>query len=146
VEEAIFSDEEKSGTTLFHRPGFEQLMIWAKSKPKRFEYILFDDVSRLSRNTADALKTVEILHHHRVYLYFVEDDLDSTSPWFDEIFPHIAQRNAKYSKTMGYKIKGARVRLFGKGFNPGGDCYGYENVRVEDPFRRGLYGLRPSSV
>jgi hypothetical protein len=31
--EAIFYDEEKTGKTLFHRSGFEQLMIWAKSKP-----------------------------------------------------------------------------------------------------------------
>ncbi|WP_263375314.1 recombinase family protein [Granulicella aggregans] len=140
VEEAIFSDEEKSGTTLFHRPGFEQLMICAKSKPKLFEYILFDDPSRMSRNTADALKTIEILNHHRVYALFVEDDLDSKSPWFDEVFPAIAQRHAKFSKTLGYKIKGARVDLFEKGYNPGGDCYGYENVREEDPSRRGLYG------
>jgi DNA invertase Pin-like site-specific DNA recombinase len=140
VEEAIFSDEEKSGTSLFNRPGFEQLMIWTKSKPKRFEYILFDDPSRMSRNTADALKIIEILNHHKVYALFVEDDLDSKSPWFDEVFPAIAQRHAKFSKTLGYKIKNARASLFEQGFNPGGDCYGYENVRVEDPSRRGLYG------
>jgi DNA invertase Pin-like site-specific DNA recombinase len=140
VEEALFYDEEKSGTTLFNRPGFEQLMIWAKSKPKRFEYILFDEASRLSCNTADALKTVEILNHHRVYVYFVEDKLDSKLPWFDEVFPHIAQRNAKYSKTLGYKVRSGRVGRFEQGFNPGGACYGYRNVRVEDPSRRGLYG------
>jgi DNA invertase Pin-like site-specific DNA recombinase len=73
----------------------------------------------MSRNTADALKTVEILNHHRVYVYFVADNLDSKSPWFDEVFPHVAQRNAKYSKTSGYKVRSGRVGRFEQGSTPG---------------------------
>ena len=140
LENFIFTDEEKTGTTIHGRTGLSQVIDAAKAKPKPFDYILVDDTSRLGRNKGDTFKNVDIIRFYKVRLYFVEDGLDSGQSWFDAAFHQKAHRDEAYSKTLSYKVKGARRRRFLEGYNPGGYCYGYRNVPDEDPTRKGDYG------
>lgn len=145
LDDFIFSDGEKSGTTLVGRVGLQTVMDWAKAKPKPFEYILVADTSRFGRNKADSFKNVDILNFHEVYLYFVEDGLDSSESWFNQAFHQNAQRDEEQSKSIGRKIKRGRLGRFLAGYNPGGGCYGYKNVPEEDFSRKGQYG-RPAVI
>jgi DNA invertase Pin-like site-specific DNA recombinase len=143
LDEYIFSDSEKTGTTTHGRAGLTTLMDLAKVGPKLFEYIIIDDTSRFSRNKADSFRSLEILDFHKVRLYFVEDGLDSNESWFDQAFHNNAQRDAQYSKSLGHKVRRGRLGRFINGYNPGGGCYGYRNVPDEDLTRKGEYG-RPA--
>ena len=140
LDEMIFSDGERSGTTIHGREGLSEMMRQAKLNPKPFEYILIDDTSRLGRNKADVFKQVDILNFYGVRLYFVEDELDSAQSWFENAFHEKAQRDQEYSKSLGKKVQRGRRGRFLAGFNPGGYCYGYVNVPVEDPTKKGDYG------
>ena len=143
VEEHIYTDSEKTGTTVHGRTGLARLMDAAKSQPKPFDYILVDDTSRLGRNKADVFKHVDILNFHKVWLYFVEGGLDSSEPWFDNAFTNNAQRDQEYSKSLAHKVRRGKRGRFLAGYHPGNLCYGYMNVPDEDPTRRGEYG-RPA--
>ncbi len=136
----IFADEERSGTTIHGRTGLAQVMDAARAKPKPFDYVLVDDTSRFGRNKADTFKNRDILRFYKVHLYFVEDGLDSSDLHFDEVFHNKAHRDEGYSKTLSYKIKGARRERFLEGYNPGEYCFGYRNVPVEYTTRKGDYG------
>jgi DNA invertase Pin-like site-specific DNA recombinase len=100
VEEYIFSDSEKTGTTMHGRSGLQTLMALAKTKPKRIDYILVDDTSRFGRNKADSFKNLEILTFYDVHLYFVEDGLDSAEPWFENAFHDKAKADAHFSVSL----------------------------------------------
>lgn len=143
LEEYIFTDSEKTGTTIHGRTGLKQLMDLAKTKPRPFDYIIVDDTSRFGRNKADTFKNVDILTFYGVNLYFVEDALDSAEPWFEQAFHHKAYRDEEFSKSHGHKIKRGRRGRFLNGYHPGGYCYGYNNVPDEDLTRKGCYG-RPA--
>jgi site-specific DNA recombinase len=145
LESAIYTDIEKSGTTLYGRDALQAAVAAAKLKPRPFEYILIDDSLRLGRNKADDFKTVEILKFHGVHLYFCEDMLDSAESWFEQAFHFKAQIDQEYSRSLGQKVKRGRRGRYLAGFNPGGACYGYKNIPVEDFTRKGEYG-RPAVI
>ena len=143
LEEHIYIDEERTGKTQIGRDGFETMMAASVSKQKPFTYIICDDVSRFGRNKADLFRTIDILTFNQVYVYFVEDGLDSKEPWFEESFHARAQQAARYSTSLSSKVRRGREGRFLAGYNPGGGCYGYKNVPDQDFTRRGEYG-RPA--
>jgi len=140
LEEHIYRDDEKTGTTIHGRDGLAQLKEAAKSKPKPFDYVLVDDTSRLGRNKADVFKIVDVLSFHKIWLYFVEDGLDSSEPWFDNAFTGKAQRDQEYSKSLAHKVRRGKRGRFLAGYHPGNTCFGYINVPDEDPTLKGQYG------
>src|ERR1700739_512442 len=82
LEDQLYINMEKSGTTVHGREGFARLMEAAKSKAKPFDRILCDTSSRFGRNKPDVLKNLEILKFHRIFIYFVEYGLDSPQHGF----------------------------------------------------------------
>ena len=144
LEDHIYVDEERTGRTITGRSGFQAMMEMAKRKQgSPFEYILVADVSRLGRDKADLFKTIDILTFQQVHVLFVEDGLDSKEPWFEEAFHSRAQQAARFSKSLSIKVRNGRDGRFIAGYNPGGGCYGYDNVPDEDFTRKGEYG-RPA--
>ena len=141
LEEHIYIDMEKTGTTVYGRDGLAKLMAAADSKP--FDYILVDDTSRLGRNKADSLKNADIIKFLRIGLYFIEDELDSAQPLFDQAFHQKVYRDEEFSKSLGHKSRRGKRGRFLAGFHPGNMCYGYSNLPIEDPTRKGEYG-RPA--
>ncbi|WP_263377070.1 recombinase family protein [Granulicella aggregans] len=145
LEQHVYIDKEKSGTTTVNRPGFQAMMAEAKSAAKPFDYIIVDDVSRFARKKADCFLYVDILTHRNIFIYFVEEGLDSSERSFEEGFHNKAQQAQQYSKSLSFKVKRGREGRFLAGYNPGGGCYGYDNVPEEDLTRKGDYG-RPYVV
>jgi len=134
------SDEEKSGTTRFNRPGLDNLTAIAKARPKAVEYFVYADTSRLGRNAAETLQIVKIYLFHGISLHFVEDGLDSRDPSFWENFTRKATDDERYSRSLGAKTRRGRKGRFLAGYNPGGGCYGYRNVPDYDYTKKGMYG------
>jgi DNA invertase Pin-like site-specific DNA recombinase len=134
-------DEEMTGRTKFGRKGLDAVLAIAKTKPRIVDYLICDDTSRLGRNAAETLQTVQVLLFQGIALYFVEDGLDSRDPSFWENFTSKAVGDERYSRSLGAKVKRGRRGRFIEGYNPGGGCYGYRNLPVYDHTRKGYYGM-----
>ena len=76
---AEFSDEGKSGKNTTGRPQFMKMLgLIQNGNPDGVSYVLVFKLSRFSRNTADALNTIQIMQDYGVNLLAVEDNIDST--------------------------------------------------------------------
>jgi DNA invertase Pin-like site-specific DNA recombinase len=140
LEEFIRSDEALTGQFAAGRDGLDDLMRLAHQSPRPFDCILIDDTSRFGRNLSDTLPMSDRLEYLEVFLYFVSRRLDSRDPNFRTIFVQLGQQDEQFSRGSGEKVhRGQRGRVL-NGFIGGGRAYGYRNVPIENPHRKGLYG------
>ena len=140
VDEFIRSDEAVSGRSLVGRNGLDELVTLAEQTPRPFDGILIDDTSRFGRNLSDTLPLSDILENANVFLYFANCSLDSRDPNFRLLFIAYGQQDEQYSRHLGELVhRGQKGRVL-KGYLGSGRVYGYTNVPIEDPTRKGLYG------
>ena len=143
VDGYVRSDEALSGASLQGRKGLESLMEAAKEMPRPFDVVLVDDTSRVARNTADALKTVEIFKFNGVAVISVSQGIDSRQNGARQLLTLNAMMDEEYNFGVADKVhRGQEGRVL-QGLVPGGRCYGYRNVPIEDPTRIAKYG-RPA--
>ena len=134
------ADEAKTGVTLLNRRGIQELVALANQKPRPFDIILFDDTSRLGRNVGDVCKLVDKFDYAGVKLYFVTDELMSGNESFREAFIAKASADEQFSRKHGKRVRRGRIGRFEAGYNPGGACFGYRNVKEFDYTKKGSYG------
>ena len=102
-----------------------------------------DDTSRLARNLSDALRMADTLRYHGVCMNFVSQGIDSADKTSRQLLTLNGMMDEQYIQGLAEKVhRGQEGRVL-KGMNPGGKCYGYVNVPIEDPTRHGKYG-RPA--
>lgn len=140
VKDFICSDEGISGATLNEREGLQAIIAAAKSKPRPFDGVLIDDTSRLGRNLGLVLKVTEIFKHHDVFVYFVSQRLDSRDPNFRQLLIMYGMVDEQYLVGLREKVWRGQEGIVLNRMNPGGSCFGYHNIPVEDPARKGEYG------
>jgi site-specific DNA recombinase len=91
------------------------------------------------------LRVADILKHNGVFLFFVSQKLDSRDPNFRQLLIMYGMQDEQYLVGLADKVhRGQEGRVL-NGFRPGGKCYGYRNVPIEDPSRKGRYG-RPAVI
>ena len=145
LDDFIRTDSEITGQSMVGRDGLNDLIRLAKTKPRPFDIILIDDTSRLGRYLPDVLKVTDVLDNYGVSVYFAAQGLDSRQPGFRQIFTLHGMMDEQYVFGLRDKVhRGQRGRIL-NGYIHGGKCYGYKNVPVEDPTRRGEYG-RPAVI
>jgi site-specific DNA recombinase len=140
VEECIFTDEAKTGETIAGRDGLDALMRLAEGDDPPFSGILIADTSRFGRHLVDILQMQEILEYYEIFLYFVDDELDSRDKGFRRRFIDNGQRDEDYVRSVAKKVHNGQRDRFLQRRLPGGRVYGYDNVPVENPFKKGAYG------
>jgi site-specific DNA recombinase len=134
----IRSDVAVSGTSLEGRVALQNLMQVVKERPKPFDHLLIDDTSRLARNLACTLDIVKHFESHGARTVAVSQGLDLSGNHILLTFFGIADE--QYLASLREKIgRGQEGRVL-SGYIAGGRCYGYKNVPVEDPTRKGNYG------
>ena len=140
VPEYVVSDEAVSGAALSGRERFMFLIRESKKKPRPFDRILVDDTSRLARNVADALRAVDTLRYYDVGVTFVSQGLDSLQKSTRQVLTFHHMMDEELLRGVADKVhRGQEGRVL-NGLNPGGRCYGYVNVPIEDRNRVGKYG------
>ncbi len=145
LDEYTVADEAISGAAKAGRNSLTFLIEEAKRKPRPFDCILIDDTSRLARNVADALKMVEVLQYHGVRVIFISQGIDTSDKTARQLLTFNGMMDEQYLVGLADKVhRGQEGRVL-KGFSPGGKCYGYVNVPVEDSNRQGKYG-RPAVI
>ena len=94
----------------------------------------------LARNLSDTLPLSDLLENAGVFFYFANRSLDSRDPNFRTLFIAYGQNDEQFSRALGEKVhRGQRGRVL-NGYLANGRVYGYTNVPIENPNRKGLYG------
>jgi site-specific DNA recombinase len=143
LDEYVRSDEEITGATLAARPALRSLIEHAKRRPRPFDRVLIDDTSRLARNVADALNMTAILKFHGVGVTFVSQNIDTLEKTARQLVTINGMMDEQFLVGLADKVHRGQEGQVLKGLNPGGKCFGYRNVPIEDPSRQGKYG-RPA--
>ncbi len=131
--------------TLLERVGLQSLINDAKRTPRPFDALMIDDTSRFGRNLTLVLQLMEQLKSTGVFLYFVSQNLDSRQPNFRQLFIMNGMMDEYYLEGLKAKTHRGLEGRFLAGMVAGGRCYGYKNVPIEHPFKKGLYG-RPEII
>jgi len=145
LDEFIRSDSELTGRTVVGRQGLADLMRLAETKPRPFDSIIIDDSSRLGRYLPDVLMECDQLMYNGVFLYFASDRLDSREESFRIVHLVKGYGDERYIKDLREKVHRGQTGCVLKGYTPGGRTYGYRNVNIEDPHRKGDHG-RPAVI
>jgi site-specific DNA recombinase len=140
LDEFIRFDKEKVGQSMVDRPGLQALLDLAESKPSPFDVIMADDTSRLGRSLSLTLPLSDRLAYSEVILYFVNQQLESTNPHFRDLFIKEGRQDEQFSIELGKKVKRGQIGRVERGYVGSGRTYGYDNVPVEIPESKGLYG------
>lgn len=121
----VFRDAAVSGSTL-HRPAFRELM--QSVEDGRVDLILTEDVSRLSRDMADAAAVFKRLAFREVTLIGIADGLDTRQQGAKVLFSMRAMAAELYLDDLRYKTRrGLEGRML-KGLSTGGRLLGYRTV------------------
>jgi site-specific DNA recombinase len=123
---AEYSDEAKSGSSMFERDGLRNLMVAARKK--EFDILIVEATDRLSRNQADLASLFEHLKYHGVKLMTVaQGEVTEMQIAFDGI------SNPDYIRKLIQRVKRGQDGIARDGKIPGDKCYGYDLV----PFKPG---------
>ena len=112
----------------------------ARQTPAAFQGVVVEDSSRLARNLEEVLRLYKILRHHNIYIHFAATGADSRSPQFELGLIFAGMMDEQFLAAHRGRVRRGQEGQVKRGYNPGGRCYGYRNVRDEDPARKGLHG------
>jgi DNA invertase Pin-like site-specific DNA recombinase len=135
-----FSDQGISGTSAHNRPGLQKLLNVCKQRPAPFKTLYIPDTSRLARNLEELLHICKVLKFHGVTLHVVSTGLRSDSPGFEMCLAFVGWMDEEFVRGIKDKSRRGAIGSIERGFTPGGSCYGYRNVNIEDPNKRGIHG------
>ena len=98
---AVIITEEYTGTTT-NRPNWNKLYKQAVSKADKGEKvtIVFDEVSRMSRNAAEGIKLYEELYNRGIELIFIKEPHINTSVYRDKLNKQIEKVNTTGNKAQ----------------------------------------------
>jgi site-specific DNA recombinase len=140
VEEFVRCDEARSAATLAGREALQSLLAASKSSPPPFDCLMVDDTSRLARYLPDVLKMNDSLQYIGVFIYAVAQRLDCREKTSRPLLTLHGMMDEQFLVSLGEKVHRGQEGRALNGFQPGGKCYGYRNVPIEDPTRSGKYG------
>ena len=127
-----YSDEGKSGKSVEGRPQFKQMLADVESGKDNVDYVLVFKLSRLGRNAADVLSSLQKMQDYGVNLICVEDGIDSSKDagkLMISVLSAVAEieRENILVQTMEGRRQKAREGRWNGGFAP----YGYQLVNGE---------------
>jgi hypothetical protein len=119
------------------RDGIQTLLHRIESeKTKTFQGVLFDDSSRLGRNVSEVLSFCKLCEFHQVFLYFVNQELDSRDPNFYQLIMQFASGDEQFLKKLKQAVTRGQKGRIAEGMIHGGRYYGYKTVAIADPTKR----------
>lgn len=128
----VYSDEAAAATEM-ERSGLQGLLAAATANSvRRFDCILIDDSSRLTRRLADALNLFERLTFAGIRVVAVSQGVDTVSPQADLLIGVHGLIDAVYWRELATKThRGMQGRAL-EGLATGGRCFGYRSTTAEN--------------
>lgn len=133
----VFADHAVSGASL-QRPAFEKLMALVNAKRRELDAIVTEDLSRVTRDFADAAMVFKQLQYLGVPLLGVADGIDTSARSAKLSFTVKSLLADMYLDELRDKtLRGLEGRALA-GYSTGGLPYGYRSQEVLDAQRRVL--------
>jgi site-specific DNA recombinase len=136
----IFSDAAKSGASLV-RNGFEQLMKLVRQRPRGVDAIVVEDMSRVTRDLADASHLFRELRYLDIPLVGVADGVDTSGKEAKVTFTVKSLLSDMYLDELSDKTRRGLEGRALAGFSTGGLPLGFRSVPQRDEHDR-LVGHR----
>jgi site-specific DNA recombinase len=124
------------------RDGLASLLAESKRRPAPFDCLLVDDTSRLARYLPDVLSMNDKLRYNGAFIYAVAQRLDCREKTSRPLLTLHGMMDEQFLDGLAEKVHRGQEGRALKGLQPGGKCFGYRNVPIEDPTRSGKYGLK----
>src|SRR5271166_671077 len=129
----IFLDAAISGASL-QRPGFEKMVTLVDASPRGVDAIVTEDMSRISRDFADAASVFKRLQYLGVPLIGVGDGIDTSARHAKMAFTLKSLMSDMYLDDLRDKtLRGLEGRALA-GLSTGGLPLGYRSATVTDPY------------
>lgn len=124
------SDKATTGTD-DSRPGY--LAVKELARSRQVDYVVVDDLSRLGRNTEEAISTFKELTALGVNLWAIADGIDTANRNAKLPFLFKSVMNEIFLDDLREKVcRGLRGQVE-RGYSAGGRVYGYDYTEVLDP-------------
>ena len=98
----VFSDYGITGTQKKNRAGFNRMM--RKCTEGKIDRILCKSISRLAKNTADFIRTLDTLHDCGVSIYFEKENIDTTEAVSSFVLTALVMPGKRKFKLIGWTI------------------------------------------
>lgn len=132
----VVKDEAVSGRTVVGREGYE--LIKSGIKNTKFDILLADDISRLSRDLGDTLDLWEALNFSEVEGVSIADGISTFDPNSKDLFIFKGYANEHQAKNIAKNtIRGLEIRIL-NGFSTGHLPFGYYSVPTKFHFIKGV--------
>ena len=129
-EEQIYTDQAISGAVAEARPGYQATL--AAAKRRDFDVLITDELSRLTRDNAEALRLERRLRFWGVGLVAIANGIDTVmSPKAGKTLVAVSGIASEAEREMNAERQ--RRSLAGqvlRGMHAGGACYGYRGKRL----------------
>jgi DNA invertase Pin-like site-specific DNA recombinase len=134
LEDHIYVDEAKSGTTIEGRDAFREMIAAAQQKPRPFDVILVWHTSRFARDRVEASRHKQILKGYGVELKSASQELNEDTPEGQLLSGFYEILDEYYSARLDVEVRRGLKENARQGFRTGGTPpYGYKKVYVDDP-------------
>ncbi len=134
VQDAVFVDRAKEGTTSEQRDAFQSMLAAAQRTPRPFDAILVWKFSRFARNREDSAIHKSLLRRHGVEVISVSEPVDRHSATGILSEGLIELIDQFYSARLAEEVRRGQTEATLEGFSTGGRTpYGYRRVEVPDP-------------
>lgn len=95
-----------------------------------------DECSRLGRNLAEVLQFCKLCEFHGVFLYFVNQQLDSRDPNFYQLINNYGSSDENFLKSLRHSVIRGQIGRIKEGMTHGGKYYGFRGEAILDPAKR----------
>ncbi len=120
----IFADEGISGTSTKKRKEFNRMIRLAKAG--EMDLIITKEVSRFARNTVDTLQYTRDLKKSGVYVFFVNDNINTKDPDAELRLTIMASIAQEESRKTSERVKWGQKRRMEQGVVFGRNMLGYD--------------------
>lgn len=122
----IYADEARTGTKLYRRDDFQQMM--QDCRQGRIDLILTKSVTRFARNTLDSIKAIRELKALGIGVYFEKERVNTLMEKSEQMITILSSIAQGESESISTNNKWSVVRRFRNGtFIISSPPYGYEN-------------------
>jgi site-specific DNA recombinase len=133
LDEHIYRDAGLSGTSKIKGKGLEALEAAAGKCPQLFDYVLFEDASRLSRDLSRVLEFLKLMAHYGIQVRFVSQNLDSGDENFQMFLTVFGMVEEQFGARLRSKIHSAQKGQMREAFTASKWPYGYSATVVASP-------------
>ena len=115
------------------------LLALGKRQTRRFDALLIEDASRLSRKQADVLNLCERLSFAGVKIHFISQGIDSGDEKFQLLLLARGMIDQLFLADTAKRVRRGLEGLIRRGLHTGGRCYGYRSRKDDDGTRLEVY-------